>query len=321
MSNNYDIISNDHTLIPDIILPYLAIVCLFNYDIISKDYDLILPFLALICLFFIGEVKWLVIIFLIGPIFLIVSILVGKFRSMKRLGLKAMFTQLFTWVPIISLYIYYRNSALLPLISFNGRTGWVSIILTFSTYFLNRVAIIWGTSGLVMILTRYVLYWFGLRGGVWAPIANLTGWFYQPWVRLFPICVGGMVDFGPIFGQHIHRFVARYFGKVLWCSLPPGVLEYDEIENTFTVNYDLFERFCNVFFWLIPKRKVRDVYVFLPLPSNCPGYGTGYLLPISVNKGINLEIVKSYDIISEMSRMGLLTSERLDQYFLDLRVL
>ena len=45
---------------------------------------------------------------------------------------------------------------------------------------------------------------------------------------------------------------------------------YDEIDNKFTVHYQLFESFCSVFFDIVPKRRLADVNVYLPLPKNCP---------------------------------------------------
>lgn len=242
-------------------------------------------------------------------------------KFVTRLGIRAFLTQAFLWGPIISIYFYYLYKAPLPIISFYGCTGYLTIFLTFVTYIFNRVAIVWGASGLIMILTRYVLYWFGLRGGLWSPLVRLTGWFYQPWVRLFPYCIGGMVDFGPIIGQAIHRRASFFFSKILWCPLPPGVLTYDEVDNTFTVHYQLLENFYQFLFLLVPKRRLSSVYVYLPLPENCPGFGTGYLLPIAANKALNSDSIRSYDIISEMSRHLVLTPERLDRYFLDVRFL
>ena len=240
-------------------------------------------------------------------------------KFVTRLGIRALLFQFFAWGPIAFLYFYFRISAPVPLISFFGSTGYFTIFLTFLTYIFNRVAILWGTMGVLSISSRYVLYWFGLYGGIWSPFVRISGWFYQPWVRIFPYCIGGMVDFGPIIGQQIHRRVAFYFSKILWCPLPPGILTYDEIDNKFTVHYQLFESFCSVFFDIVPKRRLADVNVYLPLPKNCPGYGTGYLLPMSANKIVGSDLIRSYDIISEMSRLKVLTSELLDRYFFDAR--
>mgnify|MGYP001412968269 CR=1 FL=1 len=92
-----------------------------------------------------------------------------------------------------------------------------------------------------------ILFWFGLSGGFWTPFVIGSGWFYQPWVRLLPYCIGGVVDFGPIIGMRVHRYASVFFRSTLWCPLPPGILNYDESNNTFSIDYkflDMFYQHC-----------------------------------------------------------------------------
>jgi len=236
-------------------------------------------------------------------------------KFVKRLGIRRFLTSLFTFGPILGLYLYHKHFAIHPIINFVG-TGYVSIFLTFLTYGLSRSFVIWGLAGVILITSRYLLFWFGVNGGFWSPLVRWSGWFYQPWVTIFPYCIGGVIDFGPVLGQYVHRRVSVYFRSILWCPVPPGVLTYDEIENKFELNYQLLEGFYNVLLNTIPYQfsavTSTPSYVYLPLPKNCNVPESGYLVPISTDS------FRSYDLISEMSRFGILTPERLHEYFISI---
>ena len=167
-------------------------------------------------------------------------------------GVRRLFVTFLLSTPIIAIYFYYLN-AKYPIINFSGNTGYGTIFLTFLTYIFNRLAILWGLTGFIAILSRYILFWFGLSGGFWTPFVIGSGWFYQPWVRLLPYCIGGVVDFGPIIGMRVHRQASVFFRSTLWCPLPPGILNYDEPNNTFSIDYKFLDMFYQTFFRIIPK--------------------------------------------------------------------
>ena len=190
--------------------------------------------------------------------------------------------------PIASIYIYYLKFAPFPLIHFNGSTGYLSILLTFSTYWLCRAGILWGSIGYVLILTRFIVYWFGLYGGIWSPLVRYSGYMFQFWVRLIPLVVGGMFDVGPVIGLQIHQRATVIFRRSLWCPLPPGILTYDESENTFDIHHQLLDNFYALLNYIIPPLKeltsismLNRNMVFLPFPENFTDYKSGYLIPFS----------------------------------------
>ena len=57
-------------------------------------------------------------------------------------GDRAIFNRLIAVGPAIIFYIYYRDDAEIPLINFNGSTGYLSIFLTFWTYALCKVGLV-----------------------------------------------------------------------------------------------------------------------------------------------------------------------------------
>ena len=233
-------------------------------------------------------------------------------------GVRRLFVTFLLSTPIIAIYFYYLN-AKYPIINFSGNTGYGTIFLTFLTYIFNRLAILWGLTGFIAILSRYILFWFGLSGGFWTPFVIGSGWFYQPWVRLLPYCIGGVVDFGPIIGMPVHRQASVFFRSTLWCPLPPGILNYDEPNNTFSIDYKFLDMFYQTFFRIIPKSFSQTKtlsYVYLPLPDNYPVFG-GYLLPLD-NNSSGESGLRSYDLISKLSTTSF-TPEELNLYFVDIR--
>ena len=54
-------------------------------------------------------------------------------KFVTRLGIRALLSQFLIWGPIAFLYLYFRISAPVPLISFFGSTGYFTIFLTFLT--------------------------------------------------------------------------------------------------------------------------------------------------------------------------------------------
>ena len=118
---------------------------------------------------------------------------------------RAVFRNILFLGPPVFLYIHYMKIAPFPLIHFDGSTGYMSILLTIWTYVFCKIAILWGGWGYVLILSRFVVYWFGLRGGIWSPLIKWSGYVFQFWVRVFPIVMGGMFDIGPIIGMQIHQ--------------------------------------------------------------------------------------------------------------------
>ena len=83
-------------------------------------------------------------------------------------GVQRLFVTFLLSTPIIAIYFHYLY-AKYPIINFSGTTGYGTIFLTFLTYIFNRLAILWGLTGFIAILSRYILFWFGLSGGFWTP--------------------------------------------------------------------------------------------------------------------------------------------------------
>jgi hypothetical protein len=238
----------------------------------------------------------------------------------KKIGRQALIVNCLILGPVILLHHYYLYRAPYPIINISDN-DYVNTLLTLLTYVLNRIAVIWGSMGVIFILLRYFMFWFGLGGGVWSPFVQISAMFYQPWVSQFPYVVGGVMDLGPILGMWIHKRVSVYFRNLLWCPLPPGILTYDKIENKFLINYQLLENFYSVLFRIIPKslsKTTSFIYVYLPFPKNCEIFknGYGYLFPVRNN--FFVDGIKSYDILSQISRFDTLTSEYLQKYFIDL---
>ena len=238
----------------------------------------------------------------------------------KKIGLQALIVNCLVLGPIVILHYYYLYRAPFPIINISDNY-YVNTLLTLSTYAVSRTAIIWGSVGGALILLRYFMFWFGLGGGVWSPLVNLSGMFYQPWVTNFPFVVGGVMDLGPLLGMWVHKRVGNYFRSLLWCPLPPGILTYDEIENKFLINYQLLENFYSLLFYIVPRSMSKStsfIYVYLPFPKNCEIFknGYGYLFPVRNN--FFVDGIKSYDILSQISRFDTLTSEYLQKYFIDL---
>ena len=71
--------------------------------------------------------------------------------------------------------------------------------------------------------------------------------------QLKSYCIGGVVDFGPIIGMRVHRYASTFFRSTLWCPLPPGILNYNESNNTFSIDYKFLDMFYQTFFRIIPN--------------------------------------------------------------------
>ena len=67
------------------------------------------------------------------------------------------------------------------------------------------------------------------------------------------------------------------------------------------------------------SKSTSFIYVYLPFPKNCEIFknGYGYLFPVRNN--LFIDGPKSYDIISQISRVETLSSEIIQRYFIDLR--
>jgi len=177
-----------------------------------------------------------------------------------------------------------------PLIHFSGSTNFISIFLTLLTYIYCRIIILCGSLGLILMILRFLLFWLGLRGGIWSPVIRYSGYVYEFWTGLIPIFIGGMIDIGPLIGLQFYKRITVLFRKVLWCSYPPGILNYDETENKFNINNILLERFHYILRYFMPYPNETHLLnkVFLPFPDNFTMHKSGYLLPFDPVKAHSL---------------------------------
>lgn len=256
-------------------------------------------------------------VFLVGFLVPYFGLMFWVRNFVPRLGLQQGLINFLILGPIIGIYVYHRRVSLYPLIDIFDNS-YVNIVLTFLTYTVTRLAQIWGSLGVISILSRYTMFWFGLGGGIWSPLVRFTALFYQPWIQIIPFAFGGIMDVGPIVGLQVHKRVATYFRYLLWCPLPSGILIYDEFENKFSINYQHFENFCQIFFWFLPiprSTNLTSTYFYLPLPKNCDVFESGFTIPIKNNF---VSGFRNYDVISQLTQLSKMTPELLDRYFIDL---
>ena len=123
----------------------------------------------------------------------------------NRIAIKVFIRDYSLVFPILLIYIYHRYYTLKPIIIIPEVNGYINTVLTFLTYILCRACITWGLMGMIFIQLRYVMFWFGIGGGLWSPLVRISGTFYQPWVKFFPYCVGGVYDVGPLVGQYVSK--------------------------------------------------------------------------------------------------------------------
>ena len=195
---------------------------------------------------------------------------------------RAVLLRLMIFGPPLIMHIDRMHMANNHLIHWNGETGYWSIVLTFWTYSLCKIGIVWAGLGYILILSRYLLYWYGYYGGIWSPLVKYSGYAFQFWVRVFPFVMGGMFDIGPLLGVQIHKRAMNYFRNVIWCPYPPGIFNYDEIENKFNVNFQLLDNFDLVLRYFMPYSLTfaKDSLVnrvYLPYPDNFTDYKCGFL--------------------------------------------
>ena len=225
----------------------------------------------------------------------------------ERVGIKVFIQDYSIILPIFFLYVYHRFETFRPIILIPGWSTSISCFLTFLTYILCRAMILWGLAGFISVQSRYMMFWFGLGGGIWSPIIRVTGLFYQPWILVFPYCIGGVYDMGPLIGQWVYRRAQGFFRRLLWCPLPSGIVKWDESHNVFDINYGFYDNFISIYHALTPSisdyRMQKSAIAFLPCPpeftSSQLNFEYGWFFPLINSKNSD---TYSLEVLTEFVR-------------------
>jgi len=155
-------------------------------------------------------------------------------KIVKAPSNRAIIARIMIFGPIAYIWYYFNYKSDYPLITnFDGFTTEYTMFLTVLTITFQRTMICFGLLGYHSILARYLLQWFGLRGGIWTPFVQITGLYFQTWCRIWPVAYGGLVDMGPVIGLGVHKKISEYFDKdFLWLGFPTGILNVNSDTHT-----------------------------------------------------------------------------------------
>jgi hypothetical protein len=184
------------------------------------------------------------------------------------------------WGPIAILHFHHLYKAQ-KLIIFQGSVNYLTLFLTVLTLIFCKIFVVYGAIAIPLISSRYFIFWMGLRGPVYRPLVRLATWFYDPWVRAFPYCMMGVVDFGPLLGMYFSKKINLVFRSIIWAPFFPGSANFNELTNSLTLNYGLLSKFYGLYYRLVPRylsrtdvtQPLQQRNVFLPFDGIKPHLG------------------------------------------------
>lgn len=133
-------------------------------------------------------------------------ILILIFFSLKRGMEKLIFLTGIIIIPSMTLLIY-KQSDFHSVIDFNFLTTSQNNQLGLLILNIKTICEYWSVASLIALQARYLLNWFGARGGIMKLPIRLINLFWSFWIRLLPYSIGRL-DIGIIVG-------AAFYTKIL----------------------------------------------------------------------------------------------------------